>query len=118
MLTFRISRFFRSVPVQLVTLFSRKYLLGKTTSSPSHVRIVVEREPISSTIPVVPATSTMSLTLKGLEKITMNQLMRLLKMFCIPKPKPTAIAPPMNAKAVSGIFTMFNAINAKATHRI
>ena len=107
-----------SEPVQLETLFSKKYLLGITTSHPSQVFIVVEREPISVTVPCVPATSIMSFTLNGREKITINPLMRLLKIFCIPKPKPTAIAPPINANAVRGIFTMFNAISANAIHKI
>ena len=80
--------------------------------------MVVDREPMSRTVPSIPDTEIMSLTLKGRLKMTMKPLMRLLKMFCIPKPMPTTRAPPMNAKAVRGIFTMLRAIRMKVSHSI
>ena len=87
------------------------------TSKLSQVRMHVEREPMSSTIPLVPSTSMMSPTLKGRLKMRMKPLMRLLKRFWAPKPMATAIAPPRNAKAVRGMLTICRAMRTKANHR-
>ena len=84
--------------VQFVTGESMNFVFGTIIVMLSLVRITVLRARICCTWPVMPATSTRSPSVIGLSARMTKPLMKLLAIFCNPKPTPTPTAP---AKTVS-----------------
>ena len=77
----------------------------------------VLRGPMRSTWPCVPSISMMSPIWIGRSVSRIRPLMKLLTTFWLPKPMPTASAPPASAKAVSGMLTVRSAIRKKSARK-